>query len=149
MLRIEDYLWVETDDSCALCGSREARALTIHHIDGNHTNNTYDNRIVLCHNCHQRFHAQDGDITEGQIRDRKRHLIVKTLTHYGVNALKLACRRRHVVGAPFLLDHLVDLGLLERGRDIMSHTDDGKDSVVSVCQYLPTTDGVRIVEEWF
>ncbi|RIK65126.1 MAG: hypothetical protein DCC65_13165 [Planctomycetota bacterium] len=147
-MRVEDYLWAETDDACALCGCRERRALTIHHIDGDDQNNVYDNRIILCHNCHQRHHGKHGDVTAEQIRDRKRRLIMRTLTQYGVNAIRIAGRRGHVVGAPFLLDHLVQLGFLRRETELQVFSDEGKEAVEVDCQYVITDDGRRLLSEW-
>ena len=77
-MRIEEYLYAETDDACATCGIRGQQALTIHHIDEDDSNNAYDNRIVLCYNCHKRYNDDKG-ITAVQIKDRKRRLVVKTL----------------------------------------------------------------------
>jgi len=41
---------------CWTCGTK--RNLEIHHIDGNHENNTLDNLMVLCRNCHIRRHRR-------------------------------------------------------------------------------------------
>ena len=53
----EDLLFLETDDSCALCGLKDTRALTIHHIEqSDPKNENYDNKLVLCHNCLDLLH---------------------------------------------------------------------------------------------
>jgi hypothetical protein len=122
-MKLEDRLFFETDDSCALCGFKGRESLSEHHIDQNRTNNDYDNLIILCHNCHHRFH-QDKGITELQILDRKKHLIMKTLTQYGLNALKIANRNGFgVVAMPFLLFHLVDLGYMTKEENQMGYGD--------------------------
>ena len=105
-MRLEDRLYGEVDDSCAICGVRDRQVLTIHHIDGDHGNNAYDNQIVLCHNCHNRYHQNKG-LSLQQLQDRKRQLITNTVTTYGLNALKIADRSGgSVVAMPFLLYHL-------------------------------------------
>jgi len=146
---IEEYLRSETDSGCALCGCREPRALTIHHIDGNNENNTYDNRIILCYNCHQRHHNTNGDITNEQIVGRKRQLIAKTLTQWGLNALKLAHRRGHVVGAPFMLSHIVDLGFLKLEHDMAVYSAEGKEDIEITCLYHITDMGTYLLDHWF
>lgn len=149
-MRVEEYLWSETDDACALCGCRERRALTLHHIDANKRNNEYDNRIALCHNCHQRHHDEKKrDITAKQIKDRKRRLIMKTVTQCGLNALKLAKRKGHVIGAPYLLNHLVDLGLLKRDNDWEVASVDGERDIVVTCQYSIKSKGKGLLDRWF
>ena len=56
-----------------------------------------------------------GTINVTQVTERKRHLIMKTLTQYGVNALKMASRNEFgMVGMAFLLYHLVDLGYMQQ-----------------------------------
>lgn len=49
-MKLIDRLYGETDDTCAICGVRGVGILTEHHIDGDSSNNVYDNLIVLCHN---------------------------------------------------------------------------------------------------
>lgn len=139
-----DRLYTETDDSCALCGLRGIQALTIHHIDGNHGNDVYENTIVLCHNCHMRYHQGKG-ITVGDIRARKRHLIHKTITIYGVNALKIAARNNFgVVAMPFLLYHLVDLGYMRKEEDQMGY---GAQSDAT-SRFAITERGCVTLKEW-
>jgi hypothetical protein len=122
-MRLKDRLLSETDDTCANCGIRANEILTIHHIDENPANDVYENTIVLCHNCHHRFHTNKGLSLE-QIEDRKRHLIQKTLTQYGLNALKIADRNDFgVIAMPFLLYHLVDLGYMTKEETQMSYGD--------------------------
>ena len=120
-MKRDDYLYTETDDSCGLCGLRGEPALTVHHIDGNSANDVYENMIVLCYNCHMRYNQQKG-ITEDEIRVRKRHLMHRTVTTYGVNALKIAARNDFgVVAMPFLLYHLIDLGFMSKEEDQMGY----------------------------
>jgi len=106
-MTIEEILYLETDYSCAWCGNCLKENLTIHHIDGDRENNRYDNKIIMCHNCHNRFHNSKG-ISIEDIKERKKILIVKILTQYGTSALKISCRNKFGVCAiPFLLYHLV------------------------------------------
>lgn len=121
-MTLDDRLYQEVDDGCALCGLRGIDVLGIHHIDGDARHNIYENTIVLCHNCHRRFHDAKG-VTEGHVRSRKRHLIHKMLTTYGLNALKIADRNGiGVVAMPFLLHHLVELGYLEQQESVMEYS---------------------------
>ncbi len=117
-MRNEEYAYLETDDHCAICGIGDRRNLTIHHIDENRSNNNYENLIVLCHNCHHRYHENKG-LSDDDIKRRKKNLIARTLDHYGVNALKIAARQGGVMARPFLVFHLVDLGLLEE-KNVMA-----------------------------
>jgi hypothetical protein len=54
-MKLEDWLFSETDDTCAICGIRGMQILTVHHIDGDHLNNVYDNTIILWI-CRRRYH---------------------------------------------------------------------------------------------
>ena len=61
MAKIDDLLLIETDGSCANCGLKSDRALTVHHIEQSAPKNEdYDNKIILCHNCHQCHHQDKG-----------------------------------------------------------------------------------------
>ena len=86
-MKIKDRLYLEADDACAVCGIRGIQILTIHHIDRIPSNNEYDNQIVLCRNCHNSHHQGKGLSTK-QIKERKRHLIEKTLTTQRQNAFE-------------------------------------------------------------
>jgi hypothetical protein len=43
---------VKAVSSCCLCGFNNIDALEVHHIDGHHSNNSWDNIAVVCSNCH-------------------------------------------------------------------------------------------------
>lgn len=52
-----ERLFKESNYACSQCGFNKTRdcgrtILEIDHIDGDHTNNSYDNLRVLCPNCH-------------------------------------------------------------------------------------------------
>ena len=144
-MKIEDRLYLETDDTCAICGTRGVQILTIHHIDGDPTNSSYDNQIVLCHNCHSRYHQNKG-LGADQIQNRKRHLIEKTLTTYGLNALKIARRNNFgVVAMPFLLYHVVDLGYMSKEEDQMGYGDQDD----ATARFAITERGGSLLQKWF
>jgi 5-methylcytosine-specific restriction endonuclease McrA len=42
------------NDTCQKCGTREH--IHIHHIDGDKTNSTLENLIILCNSCHIKLH---------------------------------------------------------------------------------------------
>lgn len=146
-MRIDDRVFREVDDSCALCGHRGVEALTIHHIDGDRANNTYENQIVLCHNCHQIYHDNKG-ITAEHIKRRKSHLIAKSLTPYGLSALKIAARNSYGVAAtPFLLMHVVDLGYL-RKLHTLSTVGDQHGEVEVDARFIITDLGKLVLHDW-
>ena len=141
---VEDYLFTETDDTCAICGIRGRQILTIHHIDGNSTNNTYDNMIILCHNCHHSYHQNKG-LSRHEIELRKRHLILKTLTEYGLSAMKIADRNQvGVVALPFLLYHLVGLKYMRQEETQMAY-----DNIPVTVKFSITDDGRALLTKWF
>ena len=47
---------------CSICNERDERCLQIHHKDINHKNNSLDNLIIVCSNCHLKIHNRyNGD----------------------------------------------------------------------------------------
>lgn len=158
MARSNDLLFGETDGGCANCGLRDARALTIHHLEQTTPQNEkYDNKIVLCHNCHCCHHEGKGP-TAAELKEIKRRLIVKTLTRLGLNAMKRANRRSVVVAMPFTVDHLVEYGFLKHLKDVTVWVEDetqdptvaveGPGRVVVDAEYSITDDGRKLLEKW-
>lgn len=45
---------------CRLCKTRDERVLAVHHIDQNRKNNSVENLMYLCHNCHHLVHHYPG-----------------------------------------------------------------------------------------
>ena len=43
---------------CKFCGT--SKSIQVHHIDGNHDNNTPSNRVRLCQRCHSLVHKYLG-----------------------------------------------------------------------------------------
>jgi 5-methylcytosine-specific restriction endonuclease McrA len=41
---------------CKRCGTEDKRVLEAHHIDSNRKNNTIQNLVWLCRNCHHLVH---------------------------------------------------------------------------------------------
>jgi len=145
---MDDVLFGETDDSCALCGLRGMSLLSIHHIDSNHSNNNYDNQIVICHNCHHRYNQNKGITLEG-VKNRKRHLIAKTLTQYGVNALKIAERNDFgVIAMPFLLHHLVGLGYMTEEETQMGYSGGEGKYINATVRFAITDKGKELLKRW-
>jgi hypothetical protein len=143
MMDMREILFSETEDGCAACGLKRGEWLTIHHIDGNRSNNTYDNQIVLCHNCHCAHHQGKG-LTAEEIRDLKRRLIRKTLTQFEVNALKIAKRNgKGVMGTPFLLHHMVGLGFLKEEETSQTY-----DQIPVAVRFTITAAGAELLKTW-
>ncbi len=148
MSSIEERLYLETDGSCAHCGFRDQRVLTIHHIRrGSPDFEAYDNKILLCYNCHQCHHQEKGPSREELITFKKR-LIIKTLTQPGLNAMKEAYRRGKVLAMPFLVNHLREFGYLDFEKQMMTWSDDGGAEQVIHALYLLTSEGRRLLEQW-
>ncbi len=144
-MKVTDYVFIETSESCALCGQKGIENLTEHHIDGNDKNNEYDNRIVLCQNCHCRFHSKK-EINKERIHTAKKRLIAKTMSHFGLNALKIAKRNKFgVIAMPFLLYHLVDLGLMEKKESQMGYGEQEDATAL----FSITEKGKIFYDKWF
>jgi hypothetical protein len=144
-MKTSDHIYFETDDSCAICGAKGIDSLSEHHIDSDRSNNEYDNLIVLCHNCHHKINNNKG-LSREKIEDRKRHLIQKTITTYGLNAMKIATRNNFgVIAMPFLLYHLVDLGYMTKEEDQMGYGAQND----ATARFGITEKGKSILAKWF
>jgi hypothetical protein len=138
------WIFIETDDSCAICGYPHKEDLTIHHIDHNPANTVYENEIVLCRYCHD-LHHKEKKLTTEQIEDRKLTLMSRTITTYGINAIKKAYRNgeKSVVGMPFLLNHLVDLGYMEMKEEIEFYG-----SIPVSARFILIDRGRKVHDKW-
>ena len=145
MAETKEMLFSETDGSCAYCGIKDYRVLTIHHINQQEPKDeSYDNKIVLCHNCHHLYHEGKGPSKEDLITIKKR-LIGKYLTQQGINALKEAYRKNLVVASPYLVNHLVELQLL-KFIDFIS-TYETEEQIINATYEL-TDKGREFTERW-
>lgn len=149
-------LYEESGYQCAHCGHREGLDLTIHHLkprsQGGPTE--YGNLIVLCHNCHHRV-EQTHTLNPRDLRRIKEYLVHRLFTQAGVNALKIAYRNplKKVVVAPYLVQHLVDMGFLEFDEDVSSVTWEDEPElkaaeIVTLATYTLTNKGSDIAEQW-
>ena len=146
----EERAFIETDYACAYCGVKGFENLSIDHIEGRngHYYKKYDNLIVLCHNCHHRKTTNKG-IDLDKIKKLKKNLIIKTLTQYGVNALKFAVRNKQgVVANVILLSHLVELGFFRKGEVAMSYGPLEGNNLGEDVLFLITEEGKRIFNKW-
>ena len=151
MPRNNELLFLETDGACAYCGHKDSRALTVHHMEqSTPKNEDYDNKIILCHNCHQAHHQGKG-ATDGELNVIKRRLIIKTLTRPGLNALKYAYRRSLVIAAPFLVNHLIEYGYLAE-EDVVSnwiaYEDATEPEIIITATYAITKEGKELLDKW-
>ena len=151
MAKTDDLLFIETDGACACCGTHDTRALTIHHIDqASPKDESYDNKIVLCHNCHQCHHDGKGP-TEEELKEIKRRLIVKSLTQLGLNAMKQAYRKPYVVAMPFLVIHLLERQYLEFKEMLSGMREDESNEdnwLVETAAYTLTSTGRALLKKW-
>lgn len=53
---------------CERCGDENPHHLTVHHRDGNHSNNADDNLETLCANCHFEIHWTDKPSREHRLK---------------------------------------------------------------------------------
>lgn len=145
MANTEEMIFAETDSSCAYCGIKDYRVLTIHHIiQSDPKDESYDNKIVLCHNCHHLYHQGKGPSSEDLTTIKKR-LIYKTLTQQGINALKEAYRKGLVVASPYLVNHLIELQLLELSDSIATY--ETEEQIIHA-EYKLTEKGKQFTEKW-
>ena len=77
-MHIKRYLFEKYNNKCARCGWGETNIFThnipleIEHIDGNYENNTEENLILLCPNCHALTSTYKGaNINYGRKSRRK------------------------------------------------------------------------------
>jgi len=145
MADTKEMIFSETDGSCAYCGIKDYRVLTTHHIiQQEPKDESYDNKIVMCHNCHHLYHQGKGPSLQ-ELKDIKKRLICKTLTQQGVNALKEAYRNKLVVASPYSLSHLVELQLLTSSEHLSSLEDDRQ---IIDAIYVLTEKGKQFIEKW-
>jgi hypothetical protein len=149
MASTDDLLFSETDGACANCGIKDTRTLTIHHLDHSKPKNEdYDNKLVLCRNCHQCHHELDSP-TADQLKQIKRRLIIKTLTRPGLNALKEAYRRTQVFAMPFLVNHLVEQQYLEYKERHSNWNPEGVGDGIDIMAIYTITDaGKQLLQKW-
>jgi hypothetical protein len=149
MNNVDSLLWAETDGACAHCGLKDQRVLSVHHIHPQEPKDeSYDNKLLLCHNCHHLHHQGKGASKEDLLAIKER-LIRKTLTQHGVNAIKTSRRSGFVVAAPYLVNHLMELGLLHQKEVISTvRTDDPQAEVVAEAIYELTLAGAKFAEKW-
>jgi hypothetical protein len=146
----DQLVYIETEGSCAYCGFKDTRALTIHHLDATEPKSElYDNKIVLCHNCHQCHHQGKGPTAEELINIKAR-LIVKTLTRQGLNALKIAARKKGVSAHPFMVNHLIEMRYLKEKEVVSTLMDDNDSTIelVSEAIYEITAEGQALLAKW-
>ncbi len=145
MADTEELLFSETDGACAYCGIKDYRVLTIHHIiQQEPKDESYDNKIVLCHNCHHLYHQEKGPSQDDLFVIKKR-LVCKTLTQQGVNALKEVYRKGLVVASPYLVNHLVELQFLKFIEYISSY--ENENQIINAVYEL-TDKGKKLTEKW-
>ena len=78
-MHLKTYLFKKYNNKCARCGWGEVNKYTgnipleIEHIDGNYKNNSEENLIVLCPNCHSLTSTYKGaNINHGR-KERKKY----------------------------------------------------------------------------
>ena len=153
MPQTDEMVYMETEGACANCGFKDSRALTIHHlVPTPPKDESYDNKLVLCHNCHQCHHQGKGPSSE-ELETIKKRLIVKTLTTQGLNAMKVANRRAGVSASPFLVNRLVEYGYLQHRENTTWHVENDeddpiKDGIPTEAFYIISEKGRALLEKW-
>jgi len=145
MANSEEMLLQETDGSCAYCGIKDYRVLTTHHIvQQEPKDESYDNKLLLCHNCHHLYHQDKGPSLE-DLKNIKKRLISKMLTQQGINALKTSYRKDFVFAPPYLINHLIELNLMNLKEANVTY--DSPDQVIQGIYEL-TEKGRNFCEKW-
>lgn len=77
--------WFYSPNRCDTC-SFIFQDLIVHHVDGNHKNNYFSNKIKICRNCHARIHAGLNKRPRGrQSAESKRNLKLDKYTISNLN----------------------------------------------------------------
>ena len=82
-MHIKTYLFKKFDNKCARCGWNKLNPYTkkipleIEHIDGNYKNNSEDNLILLCPNCHSLTSTYKGANLNHGRKNRNKYNIKK------------------------------------------------------------------------
>lgn len=149
MTDIKETLFLETEGSCAYCGIKDYRILTIHRIiQSKPKDESYDNKILLCNNCHSLYNKQKGPSLK-DLNTIKKRLICKTLTPQGINALKEAYKKGLVIASPYLVNHLIEMQLLKYSDTLSSFEDDQTNVTVDIDAIYELTDkGKKFVKKW-
>ena len=148
MADVHEMLIAETDGACSYCGIKDYRVLTTHHIiQQEPKDDSYDNKILLCHNCHHLYHNNKGP-SQKDLLDIKKRLIFKMLTQQGANAMKESYRKGMVAGSPYLINHLVELQLLEFVEVISTIDTHSNEEAIVDAIYQLTSKGRQFAEKW-
>ena len=65
---LQSMIYYKSANTCAVCRRRDIPT-QIHHIDKNPNNNTFDNLILLCNNCHDEAHTHH-DLSQNLTQDK-------------------------------------------------------------------------------
>lgn len=63
--KIWNDVWNRDGNKCYFCNFISNRHQEIHHLNGNHSDNTIDNLVTICPLCHQSFHLDTVSTTNG------------------------------------------------------------------------------------
>ena len=70
--KIKAVLQKEINSTCPYCSNKDVEHFQIHHLDENPINNTHENLIMLCPNCHSKI--TKGDISIDNVKQTKKRL---------------------------------------------------------------------------
>ena len=70
--RLEKQIYQEANSRCGFCPEHEIASLQVHHLDGDPSNNTPGNLLLVCATCHTKITG--GVISEADARTKKREL---------------------------------------------------------------------------
>lgn len=69
---LEKRVYQQAGSSCAFCSEADVASLQVHHLDENPSNNSFENLLLVCANCHTKITA--GVLSEADVRLKKRQL---------------------------------------------------------------------------
>jgi hypothetical protein len=76
--RVRAELQKEIGSRCPFCPDEEVGHFQIHHIDGDRTNHSFENLLLLCSPCHSKFTKKEWPLIKG--REKKDELL-KVVNH--------------------------------------------------------------------
>jgi len=69
---VQDAVYEIQDGLCQNCGAGlEQTGYHVHHLDGNHSNNAFDNCVLFCPRCHYTTYGTENPYTTHQVQEAR------------------------------------------------------------------------------